>query len=142
MSFNVRSRLSMLRGSAKARGLRVDLDVNKYQELINLGCHFCGSSLQDEKGYCLDRVDSSKGYTLMNVVACCKICNIAKGSMQIHKFMDWIKKANAHIVAVEKMLETVPEHTVKEQLKVFEEAVAGKEKLRIYYNPEENKNDT
>lgn len=94
MSFKVTDRLGMLKGSAKARGINVNLDVNKYQYLIDHGCSYCGSDLSKEKGYCLDRIDNNRGYVISNVVACCKICNRAKSDMTINDFMDWIKRAN------------------------------------------------
>ena len=39
----------------------------------------------------LDRVDSSKGYTIDNVVPCCAICNTAKNKMTQKEFKEWIK---------------------------------------------------
>lgn len=92
--FDVTQRLSMLKGSAKARGINVNLDVNKYQYLIDQGCSYCGSNLSEEKGYCLDRIDNNKGYIISNIVACCKICNRAKSDMTIDDFMEWIKRVN------------------------------------------------
>ena len=80
MSFDVKTRLSQLRGSARKRGINVNLDLNKYQVLINDGCHFCGENLKNQNGYCLDRVNSKQGYNYDNVVACCKICNRAKAT--------------------------------------------------------------
>lgn len=96
MGFDVTSRLSMLKASAKARGINVNLDVNKYQLLINIGCHFCGSDLKTEKGYCLDRIDNNKGYIITNVVGCCKICNRAKSNMNVYDFANWLQKASNH----------------------------------------------
>ena len=43
----------------------------------------------------LDRIDSSKEYTLDNVVACCKKCNIAKNDMSLSEFHDWVKRISA-----------------------------------------------
>lgn len=93
MGFDVRTRLSKLTNSAKKRGIHVNLDVNKYQELVKFGCHFCGKDLSDENGYCLDRVDNKKGYTIQNVVPCCKICNRAKGELSNEQFIEMCKKA-------------------------------------------------
>lgn len=94
MSFDVRTRLSQLKNSARHRGLNVNLDINKYQYLISHGCYYCGDNLENEKGYCLDRIDSSKGYNYMNVVACCGKCNRAKGTMTPWEFATWLKRAN------------------------------------------------
>jgi len=38
----------------------------------------------------IDRVDNSVGYIKENVVACCKICNRAKGALSMPEFLNWI----------------------------------------------------
>jgi hypothetical protein len=40
----------------------------------------------------LDRIDSTKGYELVNVVSCCLICNRAKNTLSTEEFMSWIKQ--------------------------------------------------
>lgn len=40
----------------------------------------------------IDRVDSSKGYTVENSVSCCKYCNTAKNTMTESEFYTWIKR--------------------------------------------------
>lgn len=109
MSFDVKTRLSKLKNSAKSRGLQVNIDVNKYQFLIDSGCHFCGKDLSDENGYCLDRVDSSKGYSIRNVVPCCKICNRAKSDMDVFHFRNWVVKAAKHIESQNKEVQVMME---------------------------------
>lgn len=104
MSFDVRTRLSLLKSSAKQRHINVNLDINKYQYVIDAGCYFCGSDLSNENGYCLDRVDNNKGYTIENVVGCCKICNRAKSNMKVNDFVEWLQTASKHI---EKQLDSV-----------------------------------
>ena len=31
-----------------------------------------------------------------NVVSCCSVCNIAKGTMDVGEFLDWIRKVAAY----------------------------------------------
>ena len=38
----------------------------------------------------IDRIDSSKGYTVENSVPCCKYCNTAKNTMSVDEFLKWI----------------------------------------------------
>lgn len=38
----------------------------------------------------IDRINSSKGYTVENSIACCKYCNIAKNTMSVDEFLKWI----------------------------------------------------
>jgi hypothetical protein len=119
MSFDVRTRISMLKASAKARGININLDLNKYQNYIDLGCFYCGCSLENEKGYCLDRTDSSKGYTITNVVACCKLCNRAKMNLGIWEFASWVKRVSDH---------TLPRlEKVKQQFRDGEEVLPSDE---------------
>ena len=40
----------------------------------------------------LDRVDNNKGYTIDNVVPCCKRCNYAKNNQTPREFKEWVKK--------------------------------------------------
>lgn len=63
-----------------------------YEEFLGLTkelqCHYCGASITwvahptNDKGvaYNLDRKDNDKGYTLNNVVVCCKLCNYTKAN--------------------------------------------------------------
>jgi len=44
----------------------------------------------------LDRVDSSKHYTLDNVVPCCTVCNRAKSNLTVADFYDWIAQLTAY----------------------------------------------
>jgi hypothetical protein len=44
----------------------------------------------------IDRIDSSKGYELNNVVSCCKNCNSAKMELSIIDFKNQIKKIYEH----------------------------------------------
>lgn len=137
MSFNVKTRLSKLVNSAKARGIRVNLDVNKYQNLINFGCHYCGTDLKNENGYCLDRVDSSRGYSLTNVVGCCKICNRAKSNMEIWEFVNWLKKANDYTMAAIEYVKNEEakgkDYSLEEELRIHDMLSKGKEKHRIKF---------
>lgn len=68
--------------------------------LIHKPCHYCGE-IDVKIGFYLkdayflngiDRVDSSKGYTLENTVPCCKKCNISKHNYTQEEFLEHIKK--------------------------------------------------
>jgi hypothetical protein len=93
---NMKERVKKLLQSAKARNIEVDLKVRLWEDLIKLGCNYCGSDISDEKGYCLDRFDNEKGYTNENIAVCCKICNYAKRAMDAHDFYDWVERAYKH----------------------------------------------
>lgn len=46
-----------------------------YYDLLDAGCIYCPKSLDNEKGYSIDRVDNNRGYYNDNVVPCCGECN-------------------------------------------------------------------
>ena len=142
MGFDVTKRLNMLKNSAKARGIQVNLDVNKYQIMINLGCHYCGSDLKNENGYCLDRVDNTKGYIFTNIVGCCKICNRAKCNLDVWEFVTWLKKANDFTQAQIKMVEAAIKNGENldnidaETTELFNQVTVDLPKNRITFKPE------
>jgi hypothetical protein len=48
-------------------------------------CHYCGSAIATIG---VDRIDSSKGYSLDNCVPCCKVCNQMKWSLGTEEWFD------------------------------------------------------
>jgi hypothetical protein len=62
---------------AKQRGLNWIIDLDTFTNLIQQPCHYCSGELHETRS-ALDRKDNSQGYTIDNVVPCCKICNSIK----------------------------------------------------------------
>lgn len=91
----IEKKYKLLLKSAKTRGIRVSLNIKHYEELLELGCMYCGLDLKSQNGYCLDRIDNSKGYLDNNVTPCCKDCNLAKGTRTVEDFVSWISRAAA-----------------------------------------------
>jgi hypothetical protein len=106
---------------AKKRGIEWHLSDNQTKELLLGNCFYCGTPpftsynayLTKSGTYCgvrhqgyadecwitvngIDRIDSSKHYTIDNVVSCCKICNAAKNIMTQKQFWQWIEKVYHH----------------------------------------------
>lgn len=89
---------------AKKRNLEFLLSRDDVIALINMPCHYCGDTPNNNhrvirfdgdvivKQGGIDRVDNSKGYSIENCVPCCKICNSAKGTMTPTQFYSWIEK--------------------------------------------------
>jgi hypothetical protein len=87
---------------AKKRGLDFELTKEEFSILTQQDCFYDGTSPSQIKrsiykggNYIyngLDRVDSSKGYTLDNVVPCCKKCNEGKMAISLNEFYDWIER--------------------------------------------------
>ena len=88
--------------NAARRGLNWELSIKQFKVLTQGCCHYCGMVNSNEYGadkyngsYIyngIDRIDSSKGYIVDNVVPCCKYCNIAKNTMSQEEFMRWVKR--------------------------------------------------
>ncbi len=88
------------KSGAKKRNLVFDLTIDQFKDITSRYCDYCGiKPLQIKTGrrshgqYTyngIDRVDNTKGYTIDNVTACCKICNRAKREMSHAEFEQWL----------------------------------------------------
>ena len=95
-------------GNAKNRGYSFDLDEERFRKLITDTCSYCGCApeavVNTRSGYGsflyngLDRVNNDLGYVEGNVVACCKLCNLAKKDLDLPVFLAWIARVHAHSV--------------------------------------------
>lgn len=71
---------------------------------MKANCHYCGIEPSNTymKSYYnvnyngIDRVDNSIGYEMNNVVACCKMCNIAKNNNTEQEFLQWVKRLSEY----------------------------------------------
>lgn len=69
-------------------------------------CHYCGTKpayvyqCKSKRGRSngvyvyngIDRIDSTKGYTIENCVSCCGVCNFAKRDMSYADFIAWLDR--------------------------------------------------
>lgn len=95
---------------AKQRGLQFELDLDLFRSLTSSCCHYCGtaplnlyrgSKLTQSAAYKsngIDRRDNHIGYTVDNVVPCCKTCNYAKHTQSYQDFIDWIIRIKNHSI--------------------------------------------
>jgi len=90
---SLKNRFKLLLKSAKKRNIAVNISLEHYSNLIQIGCSYCGHSLLEENGYSIDRHYNNKGYTILNCSPCCKVCNRAKGSMSNEDFIEWVERA-------------------------------------------------
>jgi hypothetical protein len=58
-------------------------------KLIDRTGHTFGTLTVIERAPSRDRVDSTRGYEVDNVVSCCRTCNIAKHDMPYGAFVAW-----------------------------------------------------
>jgi hypothetical protein len=96
--------------NAKRRQVVFELDLDTFFKMTQDECHYCGElPSQIMRGDCIkngefiyngiDRIDSNKGYTLDNVVTCCKYCNFGKREMPQQEFFEWVQRVNNNLVA-------------------------------------------
>jgi hypothetical protein len=64
------------------------LSFQEFSNLINKPCTYCG--IESSKG--IDRIDSTKSYTIENSTPCCGRCNEMKSSYTKENFIEHIKK--------------------------------------------------
>lgn len=75
-------------GKCKAKRFGQEWSISKEQlfEIIKDPCHYCHGPL-NKTGSGLDRVDNSRGYSMDNVLPCCKNCNRIKGDILSYEEM-------------------------------------------------------
>lgn len=83
------------------------LEDDEAVSLFESNCHYCGSPPSNahhwkdkrRRGYDysgIDRINNELGYIPGNVVACCRVCNFAKGSTSYADFVAWAKRIGRH----------------------------------------------
>lgn len=76
---------SKAKREAKERNLLWDIPRDTFDILLAKPCHYCGDKLEDKKKYTvgsgLDRIDNLIGYTIANVLPCCKVCNLIRNTV-------------------------------------------------------------
>lgn len=103
-----RAVLATYRKGARQRDLQFSLNEETFRQIISSACSYCGappsnvsvrgsgSALrEDHSRYVysgIDRRDSSKGYTLDNVVSCCATCNRIKSDISLDVLFAHLEK--------------------------------------------------
>lgn len=101
------SLISSYRNLARKRGYRWELTDEEFFVLTKGNCFYCGNEpsyiqkTQYKTGTYIyngvDRKNNNEGYISENVVSCCRICNVAKGSMNVEEFIKWVQKVSNRI---------------------------------------------
>lgn len=100
---------AVLKYSCLRRGLKLGLSDEEIMTLVKSRCYYCGNLPRVPTAYKnskrkdeyvvngIDRINSSIGYVASNVVPCCSICNIAKASLSIKEFGEWILRISLNL---------------------------------------------
>ena len=71
----IKGRYSQYKRSSTQKGRSFNLSLKEFETLWQKDCSYCGRSIITIG---IDRVDSSVGYQIDNVVSCCTVCNRLK----------------------------------------------------------------
>lgn len=90
---------------ATKKAMPFSLTIEEFIHIISQNCHYCGSEPAavhtHHKNHItfngVDRVNSHQGYEPGNVVACCWICNRAKGTLSPEQLRAHAEKIVAHM---------------------------------------------
>jgi len=68
---------------AKTKNIEFGLTFEEFVYVRENPCYYCENKLHSKTvyGVGLDRIDSSKGYTIDNVLPCCYLCNRIKSNI-------------------------------------------------------------
>lgn len=86
----LREKLSRYTHNSKRKGKTVksELTEEEAKNLLLSSCFYCGEPV----AMGIDRIDSTKDYTIDNCVPCCGMCNIMKNKFTQKEFLDKVSK--------------------------------------------------
>ena len=78
---------------AKKKGYPFKLSRTEFYSLVtDTVCVYC-----DDKSFGVDRIDNNIGYTILNCVSCCGICNMMKGKHSVEFFISQCMKIQKNV---------------------------------------------
>lgn len=93
-----------IRGATK-KNLVFNLNADQFELLVNSHCYYC-DDYDETRVIGIDRVNSEKGYSIENVVACCATCNFMKSDLAKEEFLNHICKIYLHLYEEKDVVET------------------------------------
>lgn len=84
----LRGRINSIKSNAKTRNINIEINNDTIESIINKQCYYCGDDFA--KG--IDRLDSSKSYSIENCVPCCYVCNRMKNKYSKDLFLEKVYK--------------------------------------------------
>jgi hypothetical protein len=97
---------SNYRSKSKMKNWNFKLTFDEFKTLVTSNCYYCNlepnkcriDNAKSRQGISriyfngVDRINSSEGYIISNVVPCCEDCNKAKRNLEYNQFLDLIKR--------------------------------------------------
>lgn len=101
--------LGEYKDGAKARNIEWNLSNDDFVNLVTSNCIYCGDKPSFRKKHLkhykvnipvtgIDRIDSTKGYSIDNCVPCCSMCNKMKLNYSTSQFINKIKQIYSYYV--------------------------------------------
>jgi len=72
-----------------------ELSYEQFESIVKMPCYYCGI-IQDKGFNGIDRQDQQKGYTIINGVSCCRMCNFMKGAVDNITFLHRVEHILTH----------------------------------------------
>lgn len=104
----IKSLYKIYKNNAEKNDREFCITIEQFSELIKQNCGYCnrkpyscvawGKSKKDKinskhkllyNG--IDRIDNNLGYSLPNIITCCKVCNYAKRNMPHEEWISWLE---------------------------------------------------
>jgi hypothetical protein len=96
---NVNESYKTYKRTAETKNTNFEITLEEYIELVINVCFYCGEI--DEKGFNgIDKMICTNGYVLDNIVPCCEICNVMKGTLTPEIFFKRIE----HILTYQEII--------------------------------------
>lgn len=93
---------------AQNKGLEFSLTEEEFIFFTSQRCGYCFAlpsnvkkTQYDNGTYTyngLDRIDNSLGYSMTNIIPCCKRCNVAKSDRSLIDFKQWLIDASTYLL--------------------------------------------
>lgn len=116
--------------NAEHRQHNFNLSFSEFNNLITQPCFYCGAEPNIKNGGHLDkrknkdqpdlftngidRIDSTKDYTIDNCVSCCSMCNMMKNTYSLNDFLNHVSNIYNHQVNLKESSETIPQGSTLE----------------------------
>lgn len=85
----MRSSYNVYKTNAKINNRKFELTLDEFKNTVKEPCHYCGGN--NKRGFVgVDRIDSSKGYLINNVLPCCTKCNSSKANSSYDEFIKYL----------------------------------------------------
>ena len=82
------------KSDAKSRKIDFNISLEEFSTFWKKPCSYCGDNIETIG---VDRINSRLGYSIDNIISCCKSCNYMKLSDDVEVWLSKMKKIIKHI---------------------------------------------